>query len=114
MKDAFEEGTPEAKPEQRRERAVEGPCKKMARDDGWFVRKHRTPGHNGAPDDYFAKNGRVFWVEFKKPGEEPDPDQLACHAEMRAAGLTVYICDNKKHFQWILTCENGIADAWAR
>jgi hypothetical protein len=111
MKDAFEEGAPEAKPEQRRERAVEGPCKDMAREDGWFVRKHRTPGHNGAPDDYFAKNGRIFWVEFKKPDEPPDADQLVYHAEMRAAGLTVYVCDRKGHFRQILRVENARADA---
>jgi hypothetical protein len=38
----------------------------------------------------------VFFVEFKRTGESPTPLQLEEHAAMRAAGLTVYVCDSRK------------------
>lgn len=111
MKDEFEEGATQPKPESTRERSVEKPCKTLAESHGWLVRKHRTPGHNGAPDDWFAKNGRIFFVEFKAPDKEPRLDQIIQHNAMRAAGLTVYVIDNKEDFNRILMQEELLAAA---
>ena len=32
-----------------------------------------------------------FWLEVKKPGEEPDEDQLKMHADLRARGHVVHV-----------------------
>lgn len=95
-----------------RERDIEGPSKRYARAQGWWVRKFKSPAHRSAPDDMFAKrkpNGRsqVFFVEFKATGEEPTELQLDEHEQMRTAGLTIYVCDNREWFREILEIEES-------
>lgn len=90
-----------------REKDIERYSKDLARRQGWWVRKFTSPGHRSAPDDIFAKHGRVFWVEFKATGEKPTPLQEEEHAKMRMAGLTVYWTDCREGFKLILDDENA-------
>lgn len=76
------------------EKAVEMPVVVRAEKAGWFVRKVQWPGRNGAPDRVFIKDGRVVWIEFKRPGEKPRLSQVLEHDRMRAAGAEVHWCDN--------------------
>ena len=78
------------------EKDIESWAKVYARKAGWWARKFTSPAHRSSPDDIFAKNGRVFFVEFKRTGEHPTPLQLEEHKAMRAAGLTVYVCDSRR------------------
>ncbi len=57
----------------------------------------------GWPDDFFADNGRSLWIEFKRPGATATELQLKIHAEMRAAGLTVYVVDDPEWFKRLLS-----------
>lgn len=84
----------EIKPKAALESSIEGPAKDLARRLGFWVRKFVSPAHRSVPDDVFAKNGRVFWIEFKRPGEDLTPNQESEHIEMRAAGLDVYTADS--------------------
>ena len=78
-----------------RESSVEGRAKRYARSLGYWVRKFKSPGRRSAPDDIFKHPyGDVFWIEFKAYGKPPTALQLEEHAEMRAVGLIVYVCDN--------------------
>jgi hypothetical protein len=44
----------------------------------------------GWPDRVFLlERGRVFWVEFKRPGDPPRPLQEKRHAELRELGHDV-------------------------
>ena len=78
-------------------------CKRWARAHGWWVHKFRSPGHNASPDDVFAKNGVVLWVEFKRPGKRPTEMQQKVINEMLAAGLDVVWVDNIEDFKAVLT-----------
>ena len=78
------------------EREVESWSKVVARKAGWWCRKFTSPAHRSSPDDIFGKLGRVFFVEFKRTGEDPTELQLEEHAAMRAHGMTVYVCDSRK------------------
>lgn len=89
-----------------RERDVEAFAVALARRKGWWVRKFTSPQRRSAPDRIFAKAGRVIFVEFKAPGKAPTPLQADEHAEMRAAGLTVYVCDNKDDFRYLIDVED--------
>lgn len=82
----------------RRESQIEGWSKQLARNLHYYVRKFKTPARRSAPDDIFAKHGRVFFVEFKATGDVPSDLQKHEHKVMRAAGLTVYVCDSKEGF----------------
>lgn len=96
-----------------RERDVESRCKVWARDRGWWVRKFASPANRSVPDDVFGKEGRVVWVEFKRPGEKPTPLQIEEHDKMRAAGLDVRVFDNVDSFkQAFLLIESVMKGDW--
>lgn len=94
-----------------RERDIEDWAVARARRQGWWVRKFKTIQRRSAPDDIFGKYGRVFWIEFKAPGQKPTPLQEEEHREMRAAGLTVYVCDSRDLFDDIMEGEDVV---WVR
>lgn len=91
-----------------RESAIESWSKKLAKSWSWWVRKFKSPSNNAEPDDIFGKTGHIFFVEFKATGEEATPLQLDEHEEMRAAGLTVYVCDSRERFMEILETEEAL------
>lgn len=51
-------------------------------------------GRAGWPDHIFIKNGKVTFMEFKKPGEEPTPLQKHIHKMLRSEGVIVEVIDN--------------------
>lgn len=78
-----------------RESAVENPVVIRAEANGYYVRKVKWIGVDGAPDRVFARDDRgTVWIEFKKPGKEPRRRQANEHRDMRAAGMEVYYCDD--------------------
>lgn len=53
------------------------------------------PGHRNYPDrQILCGKGYIFFIEFKRPGEEPRRGQLSRHKKIRARGYNVYICDS--------------------
>ena len=82
---------------------VEMPVVRRAERAGWFVRKLRWIGVDGAPDRFFAKkterckccgrSGRVVLIEFKDEGEPARLSQLDEHDQLRKAGVEVHLCD---------------------
>lgn len=81
-----------------RERNIERACCQYAEKHGWWQRKFKSPGRRSAPDRIFAKEGIVFFVEFKAPGRKATPLQAQEHAAMRCAGLIVKVIDERKNF----------------
>ncbi|AFZ67006.1 VRR-NUC domain-containing protein [Deinococcus peraridilitoris] len=62
----------------------------------WELFKGSTRGGaiwctTGIPDLYVFRPGRAFWLELKQPGNGPTPEQLARHAELRRAGLPIFV-----------------------
>ena len=67
------------------------------------------------PDyQYLCPKGVTFFIEYKRPGKKPRPDQLKCHEVLRGLGFIVLVHDGKKSpmdfykelRQWLL---NGTA-----
>ena len=63
---------------------------------GFFRRKIKWIGRRAAPDNIFAKNGIIFFIEFKKPGKDLRLDQKREVKRMRDAGIKVYVIDDIK------------------
>lgn len=74
-------------------------CVNWAKEQGYWARKIVYPGRRGAKDYIFAKDGVVFFVEFKKEGKKQEPLQAYEHQLMRQAGLDVWGCDNFHAFE---------------
>ena len=50
-------------------------------------------GRKGWPDYGYGYLGRMCFVEFKKPGEKPEPLQAHVHGVLREAGFDVFVVD---------------------
>ncbi len=48
-------------------------------------------GEQGWPDLLAIKAGHATFIEVKRPGEKPRPEQLEMHAELRHYGATVIV-----------------------
>ena len=77
------------------ESSVENPVVTRAEAAGYYVRKVKWVGVDGAPDRLFSRDDRgTIFIEFKKKYKEPRRRQLNEHRDMRAAGIEVHVCDN--------------------
>lgn len=52
----------------------------------------------GTPDRFFIIDGRIFFVEVKRKGKEPRPEQIERHKELEAAGAVVINADSLDSF----------------
>lgn len=93
-----------------RESKLEAAGNAHAKKNGWWQRKFKSPGRRSAPDRIYAKQGRVFFIEYKRKGEKPTELQAKEHKRMRAAGMTVYVCDCREEFEAIFDLENRRAE----
>lgn len=76
------------------ESAIEDWVCDRAEAAGWLVRKLQWVGRRNAPDRLFAKDGRVLFIEFKRPGEQARPTQAREVIRMQAAGMEVHVLDS--------------------
>ena len=51
-------------------------------------------GNRGYPDRMVVYQGRILFIEFKRPGEEPTKRQLYVHQLLRDLGHEVQVHDN--------------------
>ena len=76
------------------EAKIEKTVSALARSVGWLAYKWSSPGRKAVPDRMYLRNGEVIFIEFKAPGEEPDPLQIYEHRRIRKQGFKVYVIDN--------------------
>ena len=63
---------------------------------GGVCLKFTSPGNAGVPDRVVIHEGRVIFVELKRPGGEPRPLQIAVAKKMKNAGAFVYCISTKE------------------
>lgn len=61
---------------------------------GYLVVKIIQCTLNGWPDLMCLKNGKVVFIEVKRPGGRASPLQLLRHEQLRAEGFPVLLIDN--------------------
>jgi hypothetical protein len=54
---------------------------------------------SGQFEGWHREDAQVLWIEFKKPGEKPRPDQLAWHEAERARGALVLVVNDIDAFR---------------
>jgi hypothetical protein len=87
------------------ESKIETVVTRYAQKCGFMVRKYMTPGHRNAPDRIFfiqGNPGKVFFIEFKAPGETPRPGQLREFKKLREFGFEVHVVDNTEEGRAII------------
>ena len=78
----------------------------IARANGWVVEKIMRTGRNGFPDRFYAKNGQVVLIEWKRPGGRISKQQLLRHQELRDAGVKVHIVYSLAEAELVLRMDN--------
>ena len=78
---------------------LEGPIEdrvvKWARSKGIEVTKMNLRGRRSWPDRCFwIEGGRPVLIEFKRPGEGPNPNQAAIIAKLKELGYIVEVFDD--------------------
>lgn len=77
------------------ERHVENPVCAYAKDRGWWALKLKILSIRGFPDRMFLGAGaRIFFVEFKAPGEKLRANQVSITRKLGELGFRVYVCDD--------------------
>ena len=70
-------------------------CDLIYKHLGVLSSKLKVLGQTGFPDRIFwLPDGKPLLIEFKCPGEEPEPKQRHIHAQLRALGYMVEVHDN--------------------
>ncbi|WP_343684035.1 VRR-NUC domain-containing protein [Asticcacaulis sp.] len=96
-----------------RESEVEKHLFKRVKAAGGFAYKFKSPNRNNVPDRLVVLPLEVtrrarhrlpqsFFVELKRPGEEPNDGQLREHKRLRDLGQKVYVADTKERVDEIL------------
>ena len=71
---------------------------------GFLVRKLSWVGRRSAPDKFYAGNGVIFLVEYKRPGEKETGLSVGQKREikrLRDVGVQVYVIDTKEEIDAI-------------
>ena len=84
------------------ETEIEAPASDFAETRGWMQCKIMKLSKRAWPDRLFIRRGRVIFIEFKRPGEEPTQQQLYRHNQIRAHGVEVFWTDNLERAKEIL------------
>lgn len=63
---------------------------------GGLLIKVKFISRRGAPDRLalFLNQGKLIWIEFKKPNKKPDKHQVREHKILRQAGQRVEVIDS--------------------
>ena len=91
-----------------KEITVETYLRKRVEAMGGMAYKFVSPQNAGVPDRVVCMpGGKLFFVELKRPREEPRALQLAQIRRLRKLGQTVYVADSKEAVDAVLREATG-------
>ncbi len=80
-----------------RESKIEAHLRRRAENAGGKCWKFTSPGLIGPPDRILMlPGGRLWWIEFKSPGNKPNAPQARRHSELWKLGQKVLVLDSIK------------------
>lgn len=82
-------------PKDTRESDIEKEFNRLVKLHRGLSSKLRWLDRRGAPDRFVAfKDYGSYFVELKRPGGKPRPEQIREHQRLKAHGITVYIVND--------------------
>lgn len=77
------------------EKLIESKVNAYAQSKGFLTYKFTSPARAAVPDRiYISPKGTVVFVEFKREGKKPTPQQEREHQRLRAQNMKVFVVDN--------------------
>ena len=87
------------------ERDLEGYFARQCKKKGLMTLKLNVRFSRGWPDRIVVlKDGKVMWVELKRPGAKLSPLQVKVHFELNKWNQEVYVIDSKEGIDNVLGC----------
>lgn len=78
------------------ESSVEDDVVAWAMNRQWLCRKMQYVGRRRCPDHWFFKYGKLYIIEFKRPGiDEADVAQRREHKKYAAAGWKIHVINDR-------------------
>ena len=74
------------------EREIESKARAKAIEAGGLCYKFTSPSRRSVPDRLFIRDGRVVFIEFKRPGGKLTSGQEREIERLRRAGAEVHVC----------------------
>lgn len=75
------------------EKIVEKRLKDGVRSIGGKAYKFSSPGNNGVPDRIVLYEGKVYFVELKRPGGKQGAIQKVVEKQFNKLGFKIYVID---------------------
>lgn len=67
-------------------------------------------GRKGWPDYGYGYKGRMVFIEYKRPGEKPEPLQSYVHKQLNHCGFSVWVVDDINEGKRALDLWKGLID----
>jgi hypothetical protein len=84
------------------ERDIQANVTKESTSLGLIPIRINVSGRKGWPDYGYMYMGRIAFIEFKRPGERPDPLQAHVHKLLNAAQIPVFVVNNEDYGNTLL------------
>lgn len=89
------------------EKDIEGKAVAYGRSLGYDMRKYTSPSHRSVPDRMCLHDFKtIIYIEFKREGEAPSPQQEIEIRKLRMRGFDVYVIDNVEDAKRVLDKHN--------
>jgi len=87
---------------------IRNEARDWAKAEGWLVYPFSSPANRSVPDRIYIKNGRIVFIEFKRPSGpgrpagKPTSGQARELRKLRAAGADVHVAYSVEEVKEIL------------
>lgn len=95
-------------PQRQPEGIIKDDCRDIAKAEGLLFINIEGKSYNGFPDTLAGKAsaGGIF-IEFKRPGKEPTPQQWVRLHELREAGIEAWWTDSVEGYRRLVRLDPG-------
>ena len=80
-------------------------CKERGWAYVWHSTKKRSTGTIGTPDAIVVAHGKVFWIEFKLPGQFLSPDQQVFARLLAQNGAQLHVVYSAEEALALIECQ---------
>jgi hypothetical protein len=84
------------------EKDIERKACEWAKSQGWLVYKFTSPNRRSVPDRLFIREGRVVFIEFKRPGGRLTEMQRREIRKLQLHGIKAEVAYSVEDAQWQL------------
>lgn len=83
------------------ESKIKSRCKKWLEKQGWIVVHIIQSNNNGIPDTMIIRRKKIWFIEFKQPGEIPDDLQQYRIRKLREQGFETLVVTDLRQIEFL-------------